>query len=348
MFSQTFARCAFVFPGQGSQHQGMGTDLYGSGGTYRRLIERASQLSGTDLAEALDLAAAPGPGGIQHPGAAGIDGLGDSFSPLGTQETQLSVLALSIALAEVLSGYGLRPDVVAGHSLGEFSALVAGGWLDADEALSFVAARARAMAECCSAHDGTMTAVLGLAPSVVDDLVARTAGAVVVANRNSPKQSVLSGRAVAVRRIAEASRTAGATAVIDLPVAGAFHSPLMSAAQAALAGLVDALSLRTGHTALISSIDGMPVTDVERYRATLQRQVCAPVEWQTVMQSLRTGGVGTIVEVGPGRVLRGLFRQFDRALPIASCQTARQCRDLAASRSQTEPDDIAAMPPLAS
>jgi len=323
---------AFVFPGQGSQQWRMGADLIGPASTYGRLLERAGQLSGTDLVVALGLTARGRDGSTNAASAADADTNSDASGAqpqFTTVETQLSVLALSVSLVVELSQRGLEAAVVAGHSLGEFSALVAGGWLDADDALEFVAARAAAMAECCTPGTSAMAAVVGMPQELLEELVAPSEGTVVVANRNSTRQSVISGTTEAVRQVSKAAKESGASAVLELPVAGAFHSPLMAQAQDRLIGLVGALSLRPGRVPLVSSVTGELVTDLGQYRDALTHQVCAPVEWLAVMKQIRALGVSTVVEVGPGRVLRSLFRQLDRRWPTVGCECAQDCRRFA-------------------
>ena len=228
---------AFVFPGQGSQHVGMGTDLaVASDPAFVRLVRRAEDVTGADLSRAM----LAGP----------KERLDDTVA------TQLSVFIVSVALAERLAACGVRPDVVAGHSLGEWSALVAGGWVDADEALDAVARRAQAMAAACAAAAGAMSAVLGMAPDVLEGVRAEIGAAAVVANRNSPKQSVVAGAPAAVDALCAAALGRGASHVIPLSVAGAFHSPLMASAQAAFAPVVDGLALRRGAVPLVSSVTG--------------------------------------------------------------------------------------------
>lgn len=298
----------FLFPGQGSQHVGMGADLVSAGSPLTRLLRRTEELTGYRLQDTMLL---------------GPPERLDETIP-----TQLSTFVLSLALTEVLRERGLRPALVAGHSLGEFTALVVGGWLDEDAALVAVARRAEAMAACCAGTEGTMSAVVGLPSDRLDALCAQLGGRTVVANRNSPRQSVIAGERDAVKDLGSAALEAGASAVIALRVNGAFHSPLMSAAQEAFASVVSELPLRRGVLPLVSSITGTVVGDVERYRERLSRQITAPVRWTDVMDTLRRSGVPAWVEVGPGRALRGLLRHADRRARVAGCDGLTACQSL--------------------
>lgn len=305
---------AFVFPGQGSQGDDMGPHLMPDDPTYARLLADANRLSGMDVSRPLAVPQQNRPG--------------DRAAEL-TVTTQLSVFALSVALGRALLAADVRPRVLAGHSLGEYSALVVGGWLDVDDGLELVAARAAAMAACCSQQDGAMIAVVGLAPEAVQPLLAGSD--VYLANVNSPKQCVLSGHRRAVAEVVERARSLGATATIPLRVAGAFHSPLMAEAQAALAGRVATVPLQHGHIPLISGITGRAVTDLGAYRQALTGQITAPVRWLDVMTEIGKrvdAAQQRIVEVGPGSVLRGLFRQLDRRRQVVSCGCWADCLPL--------------------
>jgi [acyl-carrier-protein] S-malonyltransferase len=307
---------AFVFPGQGSQQAGMGGDLAARDPGYRRLITDASLLCGLDVAAALGRAE---------------DCTGDCREPASTVATQLSVFALSVSLGRILLERGLRPEVVAGHSLGEYSALVVGGWLDIEAGLEVVARRAAAMDDCCREHDGTMLAVIGLGEAGVAEAVHGTGA--VLANINGPRQVVISGRRAGVAAAGERARAAGASLVVELPVAGAFHSPLMTAAEDRLAADVERLALRRGPIALVSSITGRLVEDLGAYRAQLAGQITAAVRWHEAMAEIlgRIGG-NTVLEIGPGEVLRGLFGKLDRRRRVATCGCLDECDELERSR----------------
>jgi [acyl-carrier-protein] S-malonyltransferase len=268
----------------------------------RALVERAARRHGLDLR---------------------VAGVAERDEQLrDTRLAQLVVFLLSVARAAELRAAGHTPDVVAGHSLGELSALVAGGWLDAEAALDAVVARATAMAESCAETDGTMAAVVGLDRPRLDALRAATGSAAVVANDNGPAQQVISGARVEVERLSDAARAAGARAVLTLDVDGAFHSPLMEPAQGAFAACVEALKLRVGDAVIVSSITGRVVEDPDAYRTALRTQICAPVRWREVMAVLATR-CDCVVEVGPGRTLRGLMREGAPGLPVQAFERVR-------------------------
>lgn len=299
---------AFVFPGQGSQYVGMGADALADWPRVGRVLRRVEELTGHRIVDAM----------LRGP----EERLRD------TTLAQLSIFGLSTALCEILAGCGARPSVVAGHSLGEFSALVAGGWLDADAAAVTVARRAEAMAQCCRQHRGAMLVVLGVDAEVLNRLLAQIEGTVVLANANTPRQVVVSGDTAAVAALGLAIAEAGVGATVPLAVAGAFHSPLMAEAENELAPVIADLPLRRGHTPLISSVTGEFVTDVEEYRAALAGQITAPVRWINVTRLLLAQPVDTLIEVGPGTVLGGLIRKVDRHRPVHSCRSAAELRAL--------------------
>jgi [acyl-carrier-protein] S-malonyltransferase len=285
----------FVFPGQGSQHPGMGRDLAGCDSTARALLPAAERATGLPVYELMTRA--------------------DAATIADPEIAQLLVFVWSTVLHRQLDEEGVRPGAVAGHSLGEYSALVACGSLDWEAALSIVSARGRAMAEAARRQPGTMAALVGLDSETVSALCIRVCQGeafAVIANHNSPRQTVVSGTADAIAGVIEAARTAGALRAKQLPVGGAYHSPLMTAAEDSLAPLLMAAPLRPPETPLVSSLTGQPVTDIEAYRGQLLRQVTKPVRWQAAVASLVEHGARTFVEVGPGRVLTGLGREMAR------------------------------------
>lgn len=317
---------AFVFPGQGSQQIGMGWELHTRDRQYRRLVDEASRLSGIDVSDALP--------------SSEVSGRSSPAPSASTVRTQLSIFALSVSLGRHLLQRGLRPQLVAGHSLGELSALVVGQWLDVEVGLALVWERAVAMERCCEQHAGAMAAVMGLDGEALSAAVQGTGA--VVANSNSPKQSVVSGDPSAVAVAAERAQAAGATTVIELPVAGAFHSPLMAAAAETLRDRVQRLPLTRGTIPLISSITGTFVDDIDTYRRDMAVQITAPVRWWDVMKvitRLATADAREVVEVGPGAVLRGLFRHVDRHWPVSSCSSLDECSSLLGSPS-AEPHSL--------
>jgi len=286
---------AFVFPGQGSQHPGMGHNLAGCSPGALALLPAAERATGLPVRELMTRANAAT---IADPEIA-----------------QLLVFVWSSVLHRQLDEEGVRPAAVAGHSVGEYSALVACGSLDWEEALTVVTVRGRAMAEAARRQPGTMAAVSGLSAETVAQLCCRVCRGeefAVPATLNSPRQTVVSGTVDAVASVVEAARSAGALRAKLLPVGGAFHSPLMTAAEDNLAPLLMATPLRPPHTPLVSSVTGQLVTDIEAYRGQLLRQITRPVRWQATVGSLVAQGVRTFVEVGPGRVLAGLGREMVR------------------------------------
>lgn len=305
-------RYCFVFPGQGSQRVGMGADVLRHSPRLRELLARGAQLTGHDVCATM------------------LEGPEERLND--TIVTQVAIFSLSVALTELLASEGVRPALVAGHSLGEYAALVAAGCLDADVALDAVAARAAAMAASCAAHEGAMCAVVGLAPEFVDELCSDAAGVVVLANHNSSRQTVVAGEPAAVDGVAHAARAAGASGVVALPVSGAFHSPFMAAAEQRLAPIVAQLPLRAGHVPFVSSITGELVDDIESYRRSLAHQITGPVHWDRAMRTMSARGIETFVEVGPGRALRGLLRQFDREIVSFGCDSRTECSDLSARK----------------
>lgn len=290
----------------------MGADPQREWPRLRELLARAEQLSGRDIAGPMF----GGPPQRLH----------------NTVVTQLAIFTLSVSLAELLAAKGLRPAVVAGHSLGEYAALVTAGWLEVDDALAAVAERAAAMDDCCASHDGAMTAVLGLAPDALEQLCADVEGVAVLANRNSPKQSVVAGEPASVHRLVQSALSGGARAAIPLPVSGAFHSPLMAAAEQRLAPVIAQLPLRIGEVPFVSSITGELVDDVEDYRRSLAGQITAPVRWDRVMTTLQSCNIDAFVEVGPGRAIRGLLRHVDRGIVSHGCDSIGACQELTGRR----------------
>ncbi|RCV50084.1 ACP S-malonyltransferase [Marinitenerispora sediminis] len=302
-------RIAFVFPGQGSQFVGMGADVLERSPALRHVLRRAGGRVGLDLVDVM------------------LAGPRDRLDE--TVPTQVAVFALSVALAELAVQRGARPAAVAGHSLGEYSALVAGGWLDRDAATDAVVERARAMDRCTAAVPGAMAAVIGLRPDLLMRLLPAESG-VVVANVNTPRQVVLSGPRDWITHLRHTVLAAGAAEYRVLPVAGAFHSPLMRTAEREYAAVVDQLPLRAGHTPLVSSVTGGFVDDPDAYRADLRRQITAPVRWADTAVLLAEHCPDGAVEVGPGQVLRGLLRRVDRGWPIVNCQAATALPDVSA------------------
>lgn len=280
----------FLFPGQGSQFPGMGRDLAACGADARALVDTAEAVTGLPVHDLM-----------HHADAARI---------ADPHTAQVLVFVWSTVALHELRGRGRHPAAVAGHSLGEYTALVACGALDWADALALVSARGRAMAAAAARRPGAMGAVVGLPAVTVRQLCTDASGGdeiAVVANLNSARQSVVSGTADAVTAVLAAATAAGALRAKRLPVGGAYHSPLMRPAEEALAPLLRATTLRTPRVPMVSSMTGAPVTDVAAYADALTRQITSPVQWFATATAL--AGETDFVEVGPGRVLAGLGRE---------------------------------------
>ena len=284
----------YVFPGQGSQYPGMGRDLAWCAPGARGLIPAAAALSGLPVADLMDRA--------------------DAATISDPEVAQVLVFVASSVLATELRLRGHAPRAVAGHSLGEYTALVAAGCLGWDTALVLVAARGRAMAAAARQSPGTMAALVGLPLDAVRELCAaesRDGELAVVANVNSPRQAVVSGTEKAVEGVMAHARNAGAIRARRLPVGGAYHSPLMDAARREMEPVLRGTPLREPDVPFVSSVTGRPVTDVRAYTTELVGQITRPVLWREVVERLAPA-TATYVEVGPGRVLTGLGREMHR------------------------------------
>lgn len=234
-----------------------------------------------------------------------------------TNVTQPAIFLHSVIKAKVL-GDAFKPDMVAGHSLGEFSALVAAGAMEFADGLKLVAARANAMQRACEAEPGTMAAILGMEDEKVEEICATIPGVVVPANYNCPGQLVISGTLEAVNAACEALKAAGAKRALVLPVGGAFHSPLMEPARAELATAIAYTPINDPRCPIYQNVDARPHTDPARIKANLIAQLTAPVRWTQTMQHMLADGANNVVEVGPGNVLQGLFKKVDRALATSA------------------------------
>ena len=289
-------KTAFLFPGQASQYAGMGRDLAEHFPESRAVFEEADAALEFPLSKLC------------------FEGPEDALKL--TENTQPAILTVSIAAFRALESRGVLPDFVSGHSLGEYSALVASGSLDFSAAVKLVRARGRYMQEAVPAGEGAMAAILGMSPADVGEVCRKAAGNEVVspANLNSPEQTVISGAAAAVKRAVEIASQSGAKRAVMLPVSAPFHCALMAPAQQRLELDLHAAAFGPLRFPLITNVDASEVTAGEEARSALVRQVTAPVRWLDSIREMLESGVTVFVEVGPGKVLTGLLRQIDRSV----------------------------------
>jgi [acyl-carrier-protein] S-malonyltransferase len=288
---------AYVFPGQGSQFPGMAQDLYNSSASAKAMLEQANDILGFRITDIM------------------FSGSEEDLRQ--TRVTQPAIFLHSVVLASCL-GDSFRPDMVAGHSLGEFSALVANKTLAFEDALRLVYARAMAMQKACEQNPSTMAAILGLEDDVVERICGETAGVVVAANYNCPGQLVISGENAAIDLACAALTAAGAKRALKLQVGGAFHSPLMEPARVELEAAIQATMFATPICPVYQNVTASAVSDPEQIKMNLVKQLTAPVRWTQTMHQMITDGCTEVIEVGPGKVLQGLFKKVSRDLPTAS------------------------------
>ena len=287
---------AFVFPGQGAQFSGMGKDLYDFSDLARKRFESANEILGFNISEIM------------------FHGTIDELKQ--TKVTQPAIFLHSVILAEVLGN--MNPDMVAGHSLGEFSALVVAGGLSFEDGVRLVSARANAMQSACEAHPSTMAAVLGLENNTVEQICDQTDGVVVAANYNCPGQIVISGEIAAVELACETLKEAGARRALILPVGGAFHSPIMESAREKLEKAIENTDIQPLSCPIFQNVSASAEVDVARIRRNLIDQLTAPVKWTQTMEAMIAFGATSVTEVGPGKVLQGLFKKLDRGFETNS------------------------------
>ena len=290
---------AFVFPGQGAQFVGMGKDLYETNAEARVLFDKANEILGFRITDLM------------------FEGTEEDLRQ--TKVTQPAIFLHSVILAKSL-GDEFKPDMVAGHSLGEFSALVAAGALSFEEGLKLVSARAHAMQKACEARPSTMAAVLALPDDKVEALCAEVDDIVAPANYNCPGQVVISGTLEGIDTACEKMLAAGAKRALKLKVGGAFHSPLMQPAQEELAEAIAAAKFQTPVCPVYQNVDAKPHTDPEEIKENLIKQLTAPVRWTQDVEAMIADGADAFIELGPGSVLQGLVKKINRGVATEGMQ----------------------------
>jgi [acyl-carrier-protein] S-malonyltransferase len=290
---------AYVFPGQGAQFSGMGKDLFDSSDVAKKMFSQANEILGFDIQKIM------------------FEGTDDELKQ--TKVTQPAIFLHSIILAKCL-GDSFRPNMVAGHSLGEFSSLVANQSLSFEDGLKLVYKRAMAMQKACEAEPSTMAAILGLEDSVVEEICSKVDGIVVAANYNCPGQLVISGAFPAVEKACEELSKAGAKRAMILQVGGAFHSPLMEPAREELAKAIESTVFNEPICPIYQNVTAKAVVSPEEIKSNLVIQLTAPVRWTQTMQQMMSDGATEVIEVGPGKVLQGLFKKIDRTFPCSSAE----------------------------
>lgn len=289
---------AYVFPGQGSQFPGMGKDLYESNEVAREMFKKADEILGFSISDIM------------------FNGTAEDLKQ--TKVTQPAVFLHSVILAKCLADF--NPDMVAGHSLGEFSALVACGALDFEAALKLVSVRAQAMQKACETNPGAMAAVINLASEKIEDVCANCNGVVVPANYNSTRQTVISGDKTAVEEACVKMKEAGARRALVLPVGGAFHSPLMESARKELAEYIQTVEFQTPNCPIYQNVTASATTNPSEIKANLLAQLTSPVRWTQTIQNMVNDGASAFVEVGPGTVLQGLVSQIATEVEVSGYQ----------------------------
>mgnify|MGYP001249278460 FL=1 len=288
---------AYVFPGQGAQFPGMGKDLFDNDQKAKELFHLANEVLGFNISEIM------------------FSGTAEELKQ--TKVTQPAIFLHSVILAKCLNE-NFKPVMVAGHSLGEISALVANECLSFEDGLNLVNARAKAMQKACEKNPSTMAAILGLDDKIVEDICNNTSGIVVAANYNCPGQLVISGENNAIDSACEKLTEAGARRALKLPVGGAFHSPLMEPARAELEKAISTTKFNNPICPIYQNVSAEAVIDPEKIQDNLIAQLTAPVRWTQTMKNMIQARDIEVIEVGPGKVLQGLFKKVDRTIPTSS------------------------------
>ncbi len=284
---------AYIFPGQGAQFTGMGLDLYEKSPLAQKYFEKANDILGFSITDIM------------------FEGTAEQLKE--TKVTQPAIFLHSVILAKVL-GDDFKPEMVAGHSLGELSALVTNGVLTFEDGLKLVSKRALAMQKACEIAPSTMAAVLGLEDAIVEDTCSEIKGVVVAANYNCPGQLVISGEIAAVEKACKVLSEKGARRALLLPVGGAFHSPMMEPARAELAAAIEATTFSNPTCPVYQNVSACAVTSPSEIKKNLMIQLTAPVRWTQSIQAMIADGGTEFIEVGPGKVLQGLMRKIDRSV----------------------------------
>ena len=287
---------AYIFPGQGAQFSGMGLDLYEKFPLAQEYFEKANDILGFSITDIM------------------FEGTAEQLKE--TKVTQPAIFLHSVILAKVL-GDSFQPAMVAGHSLGELSALVAIGVLSFEDGLELVSKRALAMQKACETQKSTMAAIIGLEDALVEEVCADVDGVVVAANYNCPGQLVISGEVEAVEKACEILKGNGAKMAVLLPVGGAFHSPLMEPAREELAAAIEATTFNEPICPVYQNVAAMAINDAATIKGNLVAQLTAPVKWTQCIQAMIADGATEFIEVGPGKVLQGLMRKIDRKVPAS-------------------------------